>query len=445
MDEKIVEAYIELLRSELQVARGCTEPVAIAFAAAKAREVLGEFPHRCLAECSGNIIKNVKSVKIPGTLGLFGIEAAVVAGLVSGRPEKGMELLAELSPPQSVEIRRHWESRICEVKPLESDDQLHIRVTLWANGASASVEVKGTHTNIQKIVKNSRVIFQQDESDSPTRAKGLENGLLSMARILDFVETVDLARVRELLDRQIACNFAIAAEGVLGENSSTGTGEISDRSAAASLPKYGVGIGKVLLESSPSPDILLRMKAYTAAASEARMSGCEMPVVINSGSGNQGIAASVPVIVFSRSIDCSSEKLHRALLLSNLLTIQQKSLIGRLSAFCGVVSATCAAGAAITYLSGGSREQIQMTLSNCMANTPGIICDGAKPSCGAKIVACLDAAYTAHLLAMKSRAYCAGEGIIKTRIDDTISSVAKVAREGMRETDSCILEVMLEC
>lgn len=425
MDSQLTAAYIEILREELVPAMGCTEPIALAFGAAKAREILGEFPERCVAECSGNIIKNVKSVAIPGSKGMVGIEAALLAGLVGGRSELGMEVLRHLSAEDVAAIGRLKGSGVCEVRPLMSDAPLHIKIRVTKGDSSALIEIKHSHTNIVRIEKNQRTVFESADNEGKYLGTFTERSVLNVDAIHEFAETVELGQVRDLLARQISYNIAIAEEGLTG--------------------KFGVGIGEALLNGSGGHCLVTLLKAYTAAASEARMSGCTMPVVTNSGSGNQGIASSVPVVMYARQKGIDEEKLYRALILANLLTIHQKTLIGRLSAFCGVVCATAGSGAAITYLAGGTLEQIKKTLSNTLANTSGIICDGAKPACGAKIAASLDAAFMGHQLAMHNRSYSAGDGILKHDIEDTIAAVGRVAHEGMRETDHLILDVMLEC
>ena len=416
--------YLAILREELVPAMGCTEPIAIAFAAAKARKILGRFPDGCTAYCSGNIIKNVKSVTIPGTQGQVGIEVAVLAGLIAARPELQMDILSSLKPNDANEIRRLAGSGFCKVRPLPGTCQLHIRICLHAGQDQALVEVKRSHLNIVRIEKNSEVLLDIPDDSGKYLGSMTDRSKLTVDGIYRFAQSVDLSLVKDLLDMQISCNMAIAEEGIKG--------------------KYGVAIGEMLLGRS-NHCLSSKIKAYTAAASEARMCGCDMPVIINSGSGNQGITSSVPVIVYARHVKSGKDQLYRALLLSNLLTIHQKTLIGRLSAFCGVVSAACSSGAAMTYLDGGTSDQIKMTISNTLAMSPGIICDGAKPSCAAKIAVSIDAAYIAHLLAMRTRAYSPGDGILKSNIEKTIAGVGRIAREGMKPTEEHILGTMLEC
>ena len=405
-------------------ALGCTEPIAIAYAAAKARDVLGRLPSYIKVSCSGNIIKNVKSVVVPNTGGLKGIEVSALAGVVGGNADYGMEVLSQLNKRHAQEVSGLLQKGICEVSALDTNKTLHIIIEVSADTETAKVEVQDFHTNIVRIVKNSRTIYEKFASTESYLGKMTDRSILNVDDIYYFAETVELEKIGTLLEQQINNNMAIAKEGLKGQ--------------------YGVDIGNTLLHGGQA-SAFNKMKAYTASASEARMGGSELPVTTNSGSGNQGIAASVPVIVYAQEKGISKERLLRALVLSNLLTIHQKTLIGRLSAFCGVVSASCASGAAITYLAGGGLNQIKMTITNTLANVSGIVCDGAKPSCGIKIAASLDAAIMAHLLAMNNRAYLPGDGLVKADIEDTISSVGRMARDGMKETDRQILSIMLEC
>ncbi len=405
-------------------ALGCTEPIAIAYAAATARDVLGVFPSKVKIYCSGNIIKNVKSVIVPNTGGLKGIEASALAGIVGGKAEHEMEVLSNLDKRHASKISGLLEMSVCQVEALDSDKSLHIIIEVSAGQDIASVEIQNFHTNIVKIEKNGQTVSEKSMSAESYLGTLTDRSILNVEDIYRFAGTVDIEKVRSLVEQQMENNMAIAGDGLKG--------------------RYGVNIGATLLNYGPA-GIFNKIKAYTAAASEARMGGSELPVTTNSGSGNQGIASSVPVIIYAREKGIGEEQLIRALVLSNLLTIHQKTLIGRLSAFCGVVSASCASGAAITYLAGGSLEQIKMTIANTLANVSGIVCDGAKPSCGIKIAASLDAAIMAHLLAMDNKAYLPGDGLVKSNIEDTISSVGRMARDGMKETDKQILKIMLEC
>ena len=424
MNNKLINSYIAILEEELVPALGCTEPIAIAYAAAKAREVLGTFPEQALLECSGNLIKNVKSVMIPNTEGLTGLRASLVAGIVGGKAAKKMEVLAELTSEHLTVVNKLLARDFGAVRLLATDVNLHLIVRLRAKADYVTVEIKHDHTNVCKIEKNGQVIYQNGADETRPLGSFTDHSILTVKDIYEFANTVPLAKVHELIAKQIDYNSKIAEEGLTGN--------------------YGVHIGQTLLDMGRNESLQAKIKAYAAAASEARMSGCALPVVTNSGSGNQGIATSIPVIIYAREQGLSEEKLYRALVLSNLLTIHQKTLIGRLSAFCGAVSASCSSGAAITYLAGGSLAEINWTISNTLANVPGIICDGAKPSCAAKIASCLDTAYMSHVLAMKGRHYQAGNGILKNDIEATIAAVGRIACKGMRTTDTEIINIMLE-
>lgn len=411
--------YIAILENELVPAMGCTEPIALAYGAAKCREVLGAIPEKIEALCSGNIIKNVKCVTIPHSNGLCGIEAAVVLGAVGGESERQLEVLTSVESEHVALTNKLLRDGICKVSLLDSSHALHFVLKMYSGKDSALVEIKSAHTNITKIIKNDEVLW---DIDTVPEKKYINYSLLNLDDIEEFANTFKLEDLKELLDTQIKCNMAIAEVGLKGE--------------------YGIGIGK-MIRLAYAPSVLTEMKAHACSASEARMGGCELPVVVNSGSGNQGIATSVPVIVYSRYLGLSEEQLYRGLAFSNLLTAFQKMYIGKLSAFCGAVSASCAAGAALTYLDGGTSAQIQDTIDNTLANIPGIICDGAKVSCAAKISSALDAAYLAHRMAMQGQAYSAHMGILQESTDDTISCVGTIGKEGMKETDKEILKIML--
>ncbi|MBP2638061.1 MAG: serine dehydratase subunit alpha family protein [Firmicutes bacterium] len=416
-------SYIEILKEELVTALGCTEPLAIAYAAAKGKEVLGCFPEKAVLECSGNIVKNAKSVVVPNTGGLTGIRASMLAGLVGGNCDKKLEVLSDMTPDHITTVKKLLDSDLCEVKLLPTDINLHLVLQLIAENEHVTVEIKHAHINICRITKNGQVICKNDD-ENKYLGSFIDRAVLSVKGIYEFSNTVPLEKVRDLIEKQIMYNIGIAEEGLRGN--------------------YGVSIGRILLDIGQDDPVRTKIKAYAAAASEARMSGCVLPVVINSGSGNQGIATSIPVIIYAREKQVTQDKLYRALVFSNLLTIHQKTMIGRLSAFCGAVSASCSSGAAITYLEGGTLEQIKQTINNTLANVSGIVCDGAKPSCAAKIASCLDAAYMSHVLAMNGKSYQAGNGILKGDVEDTIAAVGRIACNGMRATDTEIIRIMLE-
>ena len=412
-----------ILKRELIPAMGCTEPIAIAYAAANARKILGRMPERIRVGCSSNIIKNVKSVVIPGTHGLHGIEAAAVAGAVAGDAEAGMQVLAGVTEADKDRISEVFEAGICESGHLESEHVLHIRVAMDAGEDRSAVEIMDGHDNLVLGQRNGKILFDtRGEHGTGGDDGGREKEVLKLSVIKEYADSVDLKKIRPMLERQINYNMAIAEEGLNG--------------------KYGLNYASALLDKHSS--VYDRMEAYASAGSEARMSGCSMPVIINSGSGNQGITSSVPLVVYCREKGYPEEKLYRVLAFANLVTVAQKQYIGKLSAFCGAISAACASGAALTYAENGTLKQIGDTVSNTLAVTAGIICDGAKPSCGAKIAVGLHAAINAHKLAMKGHCYRAGDGIVCADADTTIREVGRIAKEGMEQTDWEIISIMLE-
>lgn len=422
LDKELQEEYIRILEEELVPAMGCTEPIALAYAAAKGKEALGVEPENIVARCSGNMIKNVRCVTIPNSGGLIGIEAACILGAVAGDAHGKMEVLERVDDAGRTRAKELLAKKICQVEFLDSEIPLHFILILSAGGHSVEVEVRHSHTNIVSIKKDGEIVFSKPKKLACT-GYATDRSKLSIEAIRQFADEVDLELIRKLCERQIRYNMDIAYEGISGN--------------------YGLGIGRVIRESY-ADGVITRMKAYAAAASEARMDGCDMPVIINSGSGNQGIASSVPVIVYAREKNIPTEKLYRALAFSSLLTIYQKEFIGKLSAFCGAVSASCASAAAITYLAGGSTEQIKETIDNTLANIPGILCDGAKISCAAKIASSLDAAMMAHHLAMQNKAYEAYTGILKEDAGETISCVGYIGKVGMHQTDKEIIKMMLK-
>ncbi len=416
-------AYLQILEEELVPAMGCTEPIAIAYGAAKARELLGELPDQVVVEASGNIIKNVKSVVVPNTGGLHGIEAAAAAGVVAGQPELLLEVISQVTPEQQEEMRAYLKDHPVRVEFLDGDLVFDIQITLTKGERTAKVRIANYHTNIVRMERNGEILLDlpveiDDESGLTDRT------LLTMSDIYDFAQTVDIGDVKELLDRQIECNTAIAQEGL--------------------THSYGASIGRVIQAVSPADDPIAKAKSAAAAGSDARMGGCEMPVIINSGSGNQGITASVPVIVYGREMGVSEEKLYRALVLSNLITIHQKTRIGRLSAYCGAVSAGAAAGAGIAYLDGGGYEEIIHTVVNALAIVSGMICDGAKASCAGKIAAAIDAGVLGYRMYQNGQQFYGGDGILSHGVEKTLDNVGRLGKIGMRSTDKEILQIMLQ-
>ena len=421
MDSALYANYLNILKYELVPALGCTEPIAIAYAAAKARQVLGEFPEYVEMHLSGNIIKNVKGVTVPNSGGLKGIDVAAVLGIVGGNADRALEVLSEVSPEDISRTRELISQKICSCSLVENVDNLFITAIVTSGEHSASVTIEHQHTNITKITKDGEIIL--DNPYRSTEAAAIDKSLLTVKDILDFADQVRMEDIQPVIDRQIKLNSAIAQEGL--DNN------------------YGAQIGKTLMHVW-GKSVTTRACARAAAGSDARMGGCSMPVVINSGSGNQGISCSVPLIVYAREMELPDYSLYRALVFSNLLTVYQKQYIGKLSAFCGAVSASCAAGAAITYMVGGDISLIKKTIENTLANIPGIICDGAKISCAAKIAACLDAAFLAHHLAMNGQSYAPYTGILQEETAETISCVGQIGKDGMKETDREILKIMLE-
>ncbi len=416
------DSYVEILKEELIPAMGCTEPIAIALAAAKARDALGRIPERCQAEVSGNIIKNVKAVTVPNTGGLKGIEASVAAGAVAGRSDLELEVLSQVTPQEIEAMREFLETREIKVIPATGDRVFYIKVTVWAEGHSACCEIVDYHTNIILIQRDEEVLFHAEPTEGG-KPEQTDRSVLNVEEIVRFADCLDVADVEEILSRQIAYNSAISAEGMTG--------------------KWGAAIGKTL-RNLYGDDVAVRAKAAAAAGSDARMSGCEMPVVIVSGSGNQGMTTSLPVIEYARDMKATDEELYRALAVANLVTIHQKTGIGRLSAFCGAVSAGCGAAAGIAYLRGGRFDIIAHTIANTLAICSGMICDGAKPSCAAKIASAVDAGLMGYNMYLNGgHQFVDGEGIIQKGVENTIVNVGRLARQGMRRTDEEILDIMV--
>lgn len=414
--------YLKILQEELVPATGCTEPIAIAYGAAKARELLGVLPESVLVEASGNIIKNVKSVVVPNTNSLKGIEAAAAAGIVAGQSDKILEVISKVTPAQRAEIRAYLADHPIVVKPAEGDKVFDILITLRAGNNHVKLRISDYHTHIVYIEKNGEVLFQRGEvlSDS-ARDMLTDRSCLSVEGVLDFASTCNLEDVRALIERQIDYNYAIAEEGM--------------------RHSWGANIGSVLKEHY-GVGIYSRARYMAAAGSDARMSGCEMPVIIVSGSGNQGITASVPVVEYAKELNVSRDQMVRAVLLSDLLTIHLKTGIGRLSAYCGAVSAGCSAGAAIAYLHGGGFREIAHTLVNSLAIVSGMICDGAKASCAAKISAAVDAGLVGYSMFRSGQQFRGGDGIVTKGVEETIRNIGRLGRLGMRETDREIIRIM---
>lgn len=414
-------AYVQILKEELVPAMGCTEPIALAYAAAKAREVLGEMPDKVVIEASGSIIKNVKSVIVPNTDHLKGIPAAATAGIIAGKAEKELEVIASVTPEDCAKMKEFLAQIPIEVKHVDNGLTFEIGVTVFSGESYAKVRIVNYHTNIVLIEKNGEKLLEiKVEGENE---EGLtDRSLLDMKSIWDFVNTVDIADIYDVLHRQIEYNTAISEEGLRGN--------------------YGANIGSVLLDMEGT-NIRTRAKAKAAAGSDARMNGCELPVIINSGSGNQGMTCSLPVIEYAKELKVSEEKLYRALALSNLVAIHQKTGIGRLSAYCGAVCAGAAAGTGIAYLCGGGYAEVTHTVVNALAITSGIVCDGAKASCAAKIAAAVDAGILGYNMYIRGQQFRAGDGIVTNGADETIRNVGRLGKDGMKETNEEIISIMV--
>ena len=418
----IYSTYVQILHRELVPAMGCTEPIAVAYCAAKAREALGCLPDRVLVEASGNIIKNVKSVIVPNTDGRRGLKAAAAAGIVLGDPSRQLEVISKVEKEHIEDLARFLETTPIEVRPATSDLILDMCITVFHGEDRASVRIINHHTGIARIERNGQILFEDDPT-SASEETDLDYTLLTVADIYDFAQSVDINDVKAVLDRQIQYNTAISEEGMRND--------------------YGANIGKVILQTN-GDNVRTRAKAMAAAGSDARMSGCELPVVINSGSGNQGITVTMPILEFYKEYKLPEEQLYRALTLANLIALHLKEGIGRLSAYCGAVSAGAAAGSGIAYLLGGDLDKISHVLVNALAITSGMVCDGAKPSCAAKIASSVDAALLAYDMYENNQQFYHGDGLVLKGVENTIRNISAVGREGMRDTDRKIIQLMTQ-
>lgn len=420
-EDSLYSIYVQILKEELVMAMGCTEPIAISYACAKATQVLDHLPDRIVVKASGSIIKNVKSVIVPHTNGLKGIEVAAAAGALYGDADAKLEVLSSATREQIEELPEYVQNTNITVQHIEQGHVFDLEIHVYYEQEHASVRIVDTHTNIVQIEKNWQVIFEDKTTSLELKA---DHSALILKQIWDFSQTVDIDDVKEILDRQITCNMAIANEGI--HNS------------------YGANIGHVILNMD-SDCVKTKAKAYAAAGSDARMNGCELPVVINSGSGNQGITCCVPVVVYAKELDCTQEQLYRALVLSNLTAIYIKTGIGTLSAFCGAVSAGAAAGAGIAYLHNGTYKEIQHTIVNALAILSGTICDGAKASCAAKIASSIDAGIMGYYMYKNKQQFYAGDGIVAHSVDETIQNIGTLGSQGMLQTNDKIIEMMISC
>lgn len=425
MNDCIKAQYTAILKSEMIKALGCTEPIAVAYAAAKARSVLGKMPEHCVVRCSGNIVKNVKGVTVPNSGGMKGISAAAVLGIVGGDADSELSVLQTVKPEDIEKAKALLGTDFCKAELAEGVENLYIDVKVFEGSEEATVLLKERHTNIVRIIKNGETVFEKNEEAA--KASGqlvIDKSTLNVRDIIDYAENAPLSEFEELTRTQIECNLAIAGEGL--------------------TKTFGTNVGQTLLENAPDPSVQIKARAYAAAGSDARMSGCPLPVVINSGSGNQGITISMPVYIYAKHHDISEERMLRALALANLMSCHQKRFIGNLSAYCGATSAAAGAAAGIAWMLGGDYKVICDTVTNSIATIGGMVCDGAKPSCAAKIASAVETALTGYNMALKGRVFAPGEGIVKDDIEATIASVGRMGKTGMKSTDIEILNIMLE-
>lgn len=422
--EEIYQAYVEILKEELRPAMGCTEPISIAYAAATARRILNCIPQKVLLKVSGNIIKNVKSVIVPHTGGLRGIPAAAAAGIIAGDDEKQLQVISEVSNEQVEKIHQYLRETEIKVEVADRGHIFDLEVVVYAGDDTASVRIVDCHTNIVEMNKN-QISLMKDEAQQGQKEqekKEICHDCLNVEQIIEFANQVKVDDIEEVIGRQISYNMAIAEEGMKN--------------------CYGANVGKVLMNHYTT-DVRTKARAMAAAGSDARMNGCELPVVINSGSGNQGMTASIPVIVFARDQQASKEETYRALVVSNLITIHLKTGIGRLSAYCGAISAGAGCGAGIAYLKGGRYDAIAHTIVNALAMISGTVCDGAKASCAAKIASAVEAGMLGYYMYEDGQEFCGGDGIVKKGVENTIRNVGKLASVGMTGTDKEIIHLMV--
>jgi len=419
MDKMKYDNFVMILKGELIPAMGCTEPIAIAFAAAKAREVLGRMPERMVIRCSGNIIKNVKSVVVPNSGGQKGVEVAAILGVVAGKPELELEVISQVKQEDTDKTRTLYSQGFCSCELEEGEENLFIRAELTVGQETAAVEVRNKHNHIARIEKNGQLIFEESKIAIQEFGDKLK---LNIRDILHFANEVNLDDVREIISRQIKYNSAISEEGLSN--------------------KWGAQVGKSSLKFG-SNDVRIRARAAAAAGSDARMNGCALPVIINSGSGNQGITCTMPVVVYAEEIGVDEDTLYRALVLTNLLSIHQKRYVGNLSAYCGAVSAGAAAACGIAYLNGDDYDVIGKTLINSLGNVGGIVCDGAKASCAAKISSAVDAGIMGYEMAKRDLFFPFGEGLVEKDYEQTIQNIGRMGCYGMKSTDVEILNIMI--
>ena len=422
MDRKIYDTYVSILKAELTMATGCTEPIAIAYAGAKVKEVLDEIPDHCTVYCSGNIVKNVMAVTVPNSGGARGIDTAAMLGIVGGDANATLDVLHAITPEHIEQMKQLVAEGRCSCELVEGVANLYIRIEAVAGDNTALVEIKDYHSNITRIEKNGEVLFDASKVE-PTGVAAPDKSLLNVRDILTFADEVDLDDVRDVLENQVRCNSAIAEEGLKNN--------------------WGAQVGKSILEGEDGNGLVNRARAWAAAGSDARMNGCPLPVVINSGSGNQGITVSMPVYVYAKEYGTDHDKFLRALVVSNLISLHQKRYIGSLSAYCGAVSAGTGAAAGIAYMLGESYEVICGVITNSINTLGGMVCDGAKSSCASKIAMAVGMGLLSMDMARKGRVFLPGEGLVEDTIEHTIASVGRMGRDGMKSTDVEILKIML--
>lgn len=422
MLQKIYATYVALLKEELTIAMGCTEPIAIAYAAAKARQVLGKLPERCTVFCSGNIVKNVMGVTVPNSGGAKGITIAALLGLVGGNADQVLNVLADITEDDIAVAKQMEAEGRCSCELVPNVENLYIRIQVEACGESALVEIRDYHSNITKIIKNGEVVLDLTAPRAEEQ-EAIDRSLLNLKDILTFADVVDLDDIREVLEKQIECNSAISKEGL--EHC------------------WGAQVGRTIMEGPEADALIEQARAYAAAGSDARMSGCALPVVINSGSGNQGITVTMPLLVYAKAYGIDHERTLRALAAANLIAMHQKKYVGSLSAFCGVASAAAASACAIAYMLGADYEEIGGILTNTLGTIGGMVCDGAKSSCAAKISAAVATALFSMEMSRKGRVFRPGEGLVEDDVEATIASIGRMGRDGMRSTDLEILNIML--
>ena len=423
ISRELYDNYTAILREELVPAMGCTEPIAIAYASAKACSVLGTEATHLHVSCSGNIIKNVKGVIVPNSGGQKGIEAAAILGAVGGDPDKELEVIANADDEARTLTRRLVREGMCDVSLAEDVPNLYIEVTAQGDGHSASVRIEDHHTQITRISRDGAIVYEHAPAKTESPSSSADRSKMKLCTILDYADSLKVEDVEEIFSRQIDYNSRISQEGM--DN------------------KWGACIGKTIIETWGN-DIRSCACARAAAGSDARMSGCPLPVIINSGSGNQGITVTMPVVEYAEQWRISRTKLYRCLAVSNLVSIYIKHYIGSLSAFCGAVSASAGAGAAITYMAGGDYASVGRTITNTLGNVGGIVCDGAKPSCAAKIASSVHAAILAHHMSMNDDEFRGGEGFIEDDVEATIKNMGYIGKIGMKDTDKEILNVMID-